>query len=406
MQPLNYPFSMATVVDIEPIFFAPPAADRTRFSVVHDPHELTRWRSAWQELDEAVATPMETFDWISVAAATFAADGELEIVLAQQGGRVTAAAPLVRVPSPLGGRWHALNYHRLFEPAEFAASSPAALAELASEVVSRGRPLVLGRVFADTATRSAIEQASAGRGWLRVGPQAGTPWIPLDAAWATPEAQISPRRRSDLRRARKHAEQLGPIEVQNQRPREHEVDALVDRAFDVERRSWKGESGTALAQNRSGDFYRQYARAAARQDKLRIHFLQIGQQDAAMQIGVVHRLRYWVLKVGYDPQFQRSSPGILLMVDCIKQAVAEGLDAYELLGTVEPWIQVWTRHEHRCVSFRAYPAGVRGAGALGEDFARKACQRVQSAGLRVQHFFRPRTCVSVTEDKQPPDSRA
>ncbi len=397
---LNYPFSMATVVEIEPIFSAPPIADCTRFSTLRDPRELARWRSAWQELDEAVATPMETFDWIWAAAATFATDGELEIIVAEQGGLVTAAAPMIRSPGLLGGQWSVLNYHRLYEPAEFASTDAAALAALIHEVLNRRRPLMLGRVFAHAATPLAIENATARRGRLRIGPQASTPWIPLDADWAMPEEQISSRRRSDLRRARKHAEQLGPIETQNLRPRESEVDSLLDRAFDVERRSWKGDTGTALALSRAGDFYRRYARAAARQDKLRIHFLQIGDDTAAMQIGIVHQRRYWVLKVGYDPQFQRASPGILLMIEAIRQAVAEGLEAYELLGTVEPWIQVWTRHERPCVSLRFYPRGLRGARALGADLARKAIKRVQGSGFRVQHFLGPRTSAARAESTE------
>jgi proline dehydrogenase len=59
------------------------------------------------------------------------------------------------------------------------------------------------------------------------------------------------------------------------------------------------------------------------------------------------------------------------MVEQIKRAVAEGLQSYELLGTVEPWIQVWTEHERACISLRAYPANFRGMAALARDAARK-----------------------------------
>jgi len=79
--------------------------------------------------------------------------------------------------------------------------------------------------------------------------------------------------------------------------------------------------------------------------------------------------------VGYDPEFQRGSPGILLMVEQIKAAVAEGLKNYELLGTVEPWIQVWTDHERGCVSLRAYPANARGLTALASDASRRYLAR-------------------------------
>ncbi|HJT31937.1 MAG TPA: GNAT family N-acetyltransferase, partial [Pirellulales bacterium] len=396
---------MATAVDFEPFLSPPLTAGPVRFQTIRDAGELADWRPAWQSLDDAVATPMETFDWIEAAVATFGNDGDVEVIVAHRDGLAVAAAPLIGLPGALGRRWHGLNYHRIYEPAGLASSSPEALAALTEELIGRGRPIFFERVFADAPTRAALEIATQRRGWTRIGPQAATPWIPLDANWATPEDNISSRRRSDLRRARKHAEQRGSVTTQSHVPGESEVDRLLDLAFDVERRSWKGEAGTALALDRSGDFYRRYARAASRQGKLRIEFLHIADQTAAMQIGVVHQQRYWVLKVGYDPQFQRASPGILLMVEAIKQSVAEGLDAYELLGTVEAWIQVWTPHEHHCVSWRFYPRGVRGMIALGADLAHKASKRVQGSGFRVQHFFRPRSTSKPGAGTLTPESR-
>ena len=385
---------MATAIDAEPVVSSVPAHGRLQFETVSDVGELAGWQPAWQALDEAVATPMETFAWIEAAAATFGEDGDLQIIVGHRDGDVVAAAPLIGLRGLLGSRCVALNYQRIYEPAELAASDLDALAALAEEVLSRGRPILLERVFAEAPTVAEIERAVGRRGRVRIGPQASTPWIPLDPTWASPEEKISSRRRSDLRRARKTAERTGPIVTQSLAPCEGEVDRLFDLAFDVEGRSWKGEAGTALAVGRSGEFYRRFARAAARQGKLRVEFLRIAGQTAAMQIGVVHQRRYWVLKVGYDPAFQRASPGILLMVEAIKRSVAEGLAAYELLGTVEPWIQVWTKQEHRCVSWRFYPRGVRAMGALGAELAHKAFKRVQGSGYRVQNFFRPRKADS------------
>jgi hypothetical protein len=59
-------------------------------------------------------------------------------------------------------------------------------------------------------------------------------------------------------------------------------------------------------------------------------------------------------------------------VEAINRAVAEGLETYELLGTVQPWIQVWTELERPCVSLRYYPANVGGRLALAADLIGKA----------------------------------
>ena len=124
-----------------------------------------------------------------------------------------------------------------------------------------------------------------------------------------------------------------------------------------------------------GNFFRQYTRRAARSGDLRISFMHIGDAVAAMQIGVVHANRFWVLKVGYDPEYQKASPGILLMIEAIKYALAHKLETYELLGTAADWTRVWTEHERESVSLRVYPANIRGAVTFTSDAIAKATRK-------------------------------
>lgn len=345
------------------------------FTIVRRPDELADWREAWSSLDDDAPSPMETLAWIEAAASTWADDGDVEIVVGQHDGQVAAAAPLLRVGGWLTGRWHALNYHRVYEPADLVYQDDRALAALIAELLRRGRPIFLERLFASSPSAAYLQGPLARRALTIARPQANTPWIALDEDWASPEQKLSSRRRSDFRRSLRAAQQLGQVTTEHHAPAEDEVGRLLELAFEVERRSWKGEAGTALAVDRSGGFYQRYARQAAREGKLRVSLMRIGAEVAAMQLGIVHRERYWVLKVGYDQQFHRASPGILLMVEAIKQAQADGLVAYELLGTVEPWIQVWTELEHACVSLRVYPTGVGGVVALAGDLITKSFSR-------------------------------
>lgn len=340
------------------------------FSVLRSLAELRAQEDRWAELDRHAASPMQTFAWLESAAATMD-DGRLEVVIAHDGAHVVAAAPLVACRRFTTRRRELLNYRGLYEPADVAFIDAEANAGLARELAKAGSPLFFERMFASSPTIASIARAIAGRGKFVVRPQAATPWIGLDKSWSSPEQKLSSKRRSDFRRSRRNAEQAGAVRAEFLSPDDEEVDRLLDRAFEVERRSWKGTAGTALADGRAGDFYRHYARRAAARSELRIAFLRLGQDLAAMQLGVVHANRYWVLKVGYDPRFHRASPGILLMVEAIKQAVAEGLETYELLGTVEPWIQVWTELERPCVALRYYPANVGGAASLAADMLEK-----------------------------------
>ncbi len=372
---------MATVFDALPPPTKKAAIVPERFLTLEEAGGLAFWERIWNLLDEQAANPMQSFAWIDAAAATIGQGGKLRFVGFQRGERLAAVAPLVKLPGAVGGPWELLNLARLYEPADLLAVDETSLLALSEELARRGLPLFLGRLPAESPTIAAIRQAYGRRGWVVCRPQANTPYIPLDESWATPESKLSSRRRSDFRRSRRHAEELGDVSTEIVNPDARDVDHLLDVAFEIESRSWKGERGTALAHDPvRGGFYRRYARSAAGQGMLRVGLLHIGGRAAAMQLSVVQARALWVLKVGYDPQFQRASPGILLMVEQIKRAVAEGLHTYELLGTVEPWIQVWTDRERDCVSLRAYPANLRGLAALATDAGRKCVARLTERG--------------------------
>ena len=92
-------------------------------------------------------------------------------------------------------------------------------------------------------------------------------------------------------------------------------------AMRVEAASWKGRGGSAMLTNpRLSGFFLQLAQRLARQGSLRVCFLRLNGAPIAMQIGVVHAGRWWVLKIGYDERWAEHSPGIQLMWDVLRAA--------------------------------------------------------------------------------------
>jgi hypothetical protein len=168
----------------------------------------------------------------------------------------------------------------------------------------------------------------------------------LGRATAAPGAPVlrfphepSSRRASDLRRAERRA---GETTVDVSRD-----PAALDEAFAVEARSWKGREGTALASDpERGAFYRRYAELSAAAGELRVSFRRKDGRAIAMQIAVERAQRIWLLKIGYDEEFARASPGQLLIRATIEDAEARGLEALEFLGTASAWTRAWTKEEH------------------------------------------------------------
>jgi len=212
-----------------------------------------------------------------------------------------------------------------------------------------------------------------------VSPQASCPFILLDPSWREPESHLNSGRRSDLRRARRKAEQLGTVDSRVLTPRPSELASLLDEAFAVEASGWKGAASSALCCDpRRASFFRRYAAAAARFGMLRILFLRIGGDLAAMQIAVETRRKLWLLKVGYREQLAKCSPGMLLMRDSIAYAADAGLEGFEFLGRAEAWTDVWTDQLREHVSLRVYPWRLGGLMALTTDAAQLGIGRWRS----------------------------
>ncbi|HYD36084.1 MAG TPA: GNAT family N-acetyltransferase, partial [Allosphingosinicella sp.] len=160
-----------------------------------------------------------------------------------------------------------------------------------------------------------------------------------------------------------------------------ELDALFDEAVAVEARSWNREAGTAIAVDRAKEScFRHYFRSACERGTFRIAFMRIDGRAVAMQMALEWQRRYWLLKIGFDEEFGRCSPGSLLMLHTLGWAAERELEGYELLGNVEPWIaHFWTREQHDCVCLRAYPFNAGGAVALAADAAAWLRSRLASA---------------------------
>lgn len=320
---------------------------------------------------------MQDQDWARACANAFDGSHEPHLIVAGSRQHPEAIAPLAMRRRPIR-RLELLGASQISEPTDFLYANDDALAELADALLALRRPLLLERLPATSQTARAIRDRA--RRYVVICRKApGCPFIELDARWEEPEQLFNAGRRSDLRRALRRAEKLGPVSYQVLSPSADDLDSLLDRAYRVEAAGWKGRGRTALAADATvRAFFGRYARDAAEQGILRLGMMRIGDQAAAMQIAVELRERFWLLKIGYDERFARCSPGNLLMLHTVRHAANRGLRSYEFLGMEAPWTRAWTESVRPCVTLRAYPLRPRGVFAFVADAASSALRRLTS----------------------------
>jgi len=343
---------------------------------IDSPEELA---AQWRRLPQFAQEFTQSVDWTLVAAERLYGADALRVVQARENDEVIALAPLGVTSGGGVERLEILGATTLFEPCGFAYRDPDALLRLCRAVIDLGRPLVLQRIPADGALLQTFKSLARGRGQLLEFKASGAPFVEITSSWEAYSQSLSSRRRQDYRRARRSLERAGTVEIEIRSPAAAEVEPAMTEAMRVEAASWKGRGGSAMLTNaRLGGFFLQLAQRLARQGQLRLCFLRLDGTAIAMQIGVVHAGRWWVLKIGYDERWAEHSPGIQLMWEVLRTAFEERLSSFEMLGSAEPWLSIWTRQQRAYRTLAFYPYNGRGMVALGADIMRAFAQRLRA----------------------------
>jgi CelD/BcsL family acetyltransferase involved in cellulose biosynthesis len=324
---------------------------------VHIVDTLEPLASEWAELaDRVQAAPFLYPGWHRAWRTAFG-DGALRILAAHRGDRLVGVLPMeVR-----RGGWQApTNAHTpTFDILALDGEAASALAAAVFE--ARPRYLAIRPLDADGGALRALVGAASAYGYRTLAqPTGSAPYLHLAHDLRAHESGLSHNLRHDVQRRFRRLCEAGIVSVEVSNGRAC-LEDLLREGFDVETKSWKGRRGTAIAaRDDTTRFYCDLARWAADVGWLRLAFLRLDGRAIAFQFDLERDSRYYSLKIGYDPAFERFSPGKLLVYTMVARAVARGFRTYELLGTDEPWKKRWTDLPRAQVSFRAFSPSATG----------------------------------------------
>jgi CelD/BcsL family acetyltransferase involved in cellulose biosynthesis len=312
----------------------------------------------WDELAARTgASPFVRPGWIRAWWGSFGR-GELRVLAARRDGALVGVLPL------------SLRHGVLYSPTnehtpafDLVAVDDAAVRAVADALFGAHiRTVRLGRLAGDGAGRSGLETSSAQAGYrMAVTPVARAPYITCALTLEDHEHELSRNLRHDVQRRLRRLCEQGAVTIEVTDGGTN-LAGLLDEGFRVEALSWKAAEGTAIASDaRTRAFYDAVARWAAASGWLRLAFLRLDGRAIAFQFDLEVDTTYYSLKIGYDPAFDRYSPGKLLAYAMVARAVSTGLATYELLGMEEPWKDRWTSNFREYVRLEAYTRSPAGA---------------------------------------------
>jgi CelD/BcsL family acetyltransferase involved in cellulose biosynthesis len=312
----------------------------------------------WEDLaDRAKAVPWLRPGWVAPWYRAFGR-GRLELLTVRRSGRLDAIMPLLR------RRWELLSTSNYHTPAfDLLAADTDAAAELASELVARAPSrtalyfLPSPGIGLDQLTRAA--QNAGYRAVARLLER--MPYVPLGRDWRDYQTERSSKLLRELRRRRRRLEEEGHVELTVTDGTETLAEPL-EEMFRVEAAGWKGQRGSAVGVNpATRTFYHEIARWAGARGWLRIAHLRLDGRSLATDFAIEANGVHYLLKTGYDEEYSRFGPGMLIRYEMLQRAFQLPLRSYEFLGHDTAWKLNWTnsvRDQYLLQLFRSSPLGV------------------------------------------------
>lgn len=150
---------------------------------------------------------------------------------------------------------------------------------------------------------------------------------PVLASCATPEqylaTTIGKNHNREYRRLWRRLSETGHLRY-HIASNKNEILRAFEDYMQLEAAGWKGKQGTAfLSKSKDTDFARKAIYNLAKQDLVRIHILSVNDRPVASLVVFYYQNQAWTWKTAYDENLKAFSPGVLLMIEVLKNHIED-----------------------------------------------------------------------------------
>jgi len=345
----------------------------------------------WDELADRVhAVPWIRPGWVDAWWRAFG-EGRLEIVVVRRNGHLAGVGPVAwkkgAVVSPTN--WHTPEFGLLMEDSEV-------MSELVSALwTSSPRSLHLSFLLPRHAEVAECRAAARARGYRTIERVVlRSPYVRIEGDWEDHMARLDRHMLKEISRCRRRLEETGEVSFEVVDGRE-DLDRFLEEGFRIENSGWKAKHGTAIvAVPKVRQFYSEVASWAASRGILRLSFLRLDRRPIAFDFNIEEDGVCYVLKGGYDAQFRKFGPGMMLTHEMLKYAFAKHLSRYDFAGGDEPFKMDWTHSYNDRIRLQAFAPSPPGlleyvAFAYGRRLVKPVVERLRPRYLKNSRFPLP-----------------
>ncbi|MBI5784952.1 MAG: GNAT family N-acetyltransferase [Rhodocyclales bacterium] len=181
----------------------------------------------------------------------------------------------------------------------------------------------------------------------------------LPRTWDDYLASLNGDRRNTIRRTRRK------IETQHQGrfyvvTEENQVDDVLGSLIELHHKRWQGNpEGHSFSTPEYIAFHRDVVHAIARHDRIRLYCLEADGKRIAVLYCYRFRNQIFYFQAGFDPDYERLRPGLVLIGYSLEHAIGEGNDVYDFLRGDHGYKTQWGKSRRETHAFTAFRPGAQ-----------------------------------------------
>ncbi len=377
----------------------PVAAKTIVVQRIEDPAAFQALREEWDELLAASLADsfFLTWEWLYAWWTHLAGDRRLFLLVARQGGRLVAIAPLslrarrvagvlpLRSVEFLGADRLSSDYLDVIVRRGWEADAIPALAQYLADA---RLALELASVRRAGCAAAALSRALTQRRWRMLEtPTAVCPFIDLSGhTWESYLGTLESKPRNDFLRLLKNLTKKFSVRLEpaSSEPQRREFMVHLVRLHNLR---WQNLGGSdALHTADLVAFHDEVSRVTLERGWLRLFVLWLDGQPVASLYGFRYGRTFYFVQTGFDPAYGRHAVGLITVGLTIKSAIAEGAEEYDFLRGDEAYKFRWAREVRHLATLEVYPRGA-------PELLYRRTQRLTAVAKRIARQTLPRTVI-------------
>jgi CelD/BcsL family acetyltransferase involved in cellulose biosynthesis len=251
----------------------------------------------------------------------------------------------------------------------------------------RGRPIMLKSVPVHSQFFGMLESGAAHFAVLQNWKRASLKLAGSYEAWL--EQNFDTKRRKEFKRLRNRLGEQGALQNLNLDMKE-DARPFIAAFLELEAKGWKGNRGTALANNsQTSAATHEALEALHKASKLRFWTMTLDGKTIASLFAYVDGNKASLGKIAYDEAFAKFSPGVLLILNATEDLFNEGIIAEVDSSAIpdHPMINRLWRHRIAMADIIVAPASVSALRFKATVWTEKMRRTLRAALKHSYHYF-------------------